>query len=57
MMPVGRAVTSQFGVPGLKAALDLIGYRGGNPRPPLLPLGAADRATLEGVMREAELLA
>jgi 4-hydroxy-2-oxoglutarate aldolase len=36
--PLGRAVTTMYGVPGLKAALDMSGYCGGTPRPPLLPL-------------------
>jgi len=38
--PLGRAVTTAFGVPGLKAALDLAGYQGGEPRPPLAALTA-----------------
>jgi 4-hydroxy-2-oxoglutarate aldolase len=33
--PLARSVGSQYGVAGLKAALDLIGYTGGKPRPPL----------------------
>ena len=56
LLPVARAVTSQFGVPGLKAAMDLLGYRGGYPRLPLLPLGASQRVELEKILREAELL-
>jgi 4-hydroxy-2-oxoglutarate aldolase len=38
--PLGRAVTTVYGIPGLKAALDLTGYCGGLPRPPLPPLPA-----------------
>jgi 4-hydroxy-2-oxoglutarate aldolase len=38
--PLGRAVTTTYGIPGLKAALDLTGYCGGAPRPPLPPLAA-----------------
>ncbi len=38
LTPLGRLVTTTHGVPGLKAALDLAGYRGGEPRPPLLPV-------------------
>lgn len=38
LAPLGRLVTTTYGVPGLKAALDLTGYRGGAPRPPLMPL-------------------
>ena len=37
MATLARLVTSGFGVPGLKAALDFSGYRGGDPRPPLAP--------------------
>jgi 4-hydroxy-2-oxoglutarate aldolase len=35
LMPLARSVGSTYGVPGLKAALELIGYAGGPPRPPL----------------------
>jgi 4-hydroxy-2-oxoglutarate aldolase len=38
--PLGRAVTTTYGVPGLKAALDMSGYQGGEPRPPLAPVQA-----------------
>lgn len=51
ILPVAAAVTSGFGVPGLKAALDVAGYRGGMPRPPLGALSpeavAAISATLD----------
>ncbi len=36
--PLARLVTTGFGVPGLKAAMDLAGFTGGAPRPPLLAL-------------------
>lgn len=36
--PLAKLVTSVYGVPGLKAALAEIGYIGGIPRAPLLPL-------------------
>ena len=35
--PMARLVTTVHGVPGLKAAMDLVGYEGGEPRPPLTP--------------------
>jgi 4-hydroxy-2-oxoglutarate aldolase len=56
LLPVARAVTTQFGVPGLKAAMDMLGYQGGYPRVPLLPLGEKQRAELEKILRDAELL-
>jgi 4-hydroxy-2-oxoglutarate aldolase len=37
IIPITRAITSGYGVAGLKAALDLTGYAGGAPRAPLLP--------------------
>ena len=37
LLPIARSVGSVYGVAGLKAALDLIGYSGGGPRPPLRP--------------------
>lgn len=38
LQPIAKAVTSGFGVPGLKAAMDLAGYTGTSPRGPLQPL-------------------
>ncbi len=35
LIPLAEMVTSRFGVPGLKAAMDLIGVGGGDPRFPL----------------------
>ena len=41
LAPLARLVGTGHGVPGLKAALNLLGYQGGEPRLPLLPAGAA----------------
>jgi 4-hydroxy-2-oxoglutarate aldolase len=53
LMPLARAVTTGFGIAGLKAALDLAGYAGGDPRPPLrrlAPDGVENiRTLLEGL--------
>ncbi len=57
MMPVARAVTTAYGIAGLKAALDLLGYRGGDPRPPLMPADEAMRGAIRRILQEAELLA
>jgi 4-hydroxy-tetrahydrodipicolinate synthase len=35
MTALAKAVTTKYGIGGLKMALDLIGYFGGHPRPPL----------------------
>ena len=41
LLPVARSIGPVYGVPGLKAALDLLGLAGGVPRPPLRPVQAA----------------
>lgn len=51
-----NAVTGRFGVPGLKAAMDLIGYYGGPPRSPLLPVTTAQRETIRSILQEAGIL-
>lgn len=42
-----------YGVPGIKAALDLCGYVGGSPRAPLVPLDAAGGRAVAAALREA----
>jgi 4-hydroxy-2-oxoglutarate aldolase len=56
LLPVNTALTATYGVPGLKAALDMLGYYGGDPRPPLLPAGEAEKAAIRDILRRAELL-
>ena len=38
LVPLARLLGPTYGVPGLKAALNLLGYDVGAPRPPLAPL-------------------
>lgn len=56
LLAPNAAITSGFGIPGLKAALDLLGYHGGAPRPPLLPLDAGGRAKVRDALAGAGLL-
>ena len=56
ILPTARAVTSQYGVPGLKAAMDMLGMFGGVPRLPLLPLSPEQKSDVERILREAMLL-
>jgi 4-hydroxy-2-oxoglutarate aldolase len=53
LMPLARSVGSTYGVPGLKAALELIGYAGGSPRPPLRPVSAE---AVEIIRRQLEVV-
>jgi 4-hydroxy-2-oxoglutarate aldolase len=56
MIPVNAAVTARFGIAGLKAALDMLGYYGGPVRGPLLDLGDAERQTLREILEEGGVL-
>ncbi len=50
------AVTARFGVPGLKAALDMIGFYGGPARLPLLPLSDGEISELGDILARANLI-
>jgi 4-hydroxy-2-oxoglutarate aldolase len=52
LTPLGKSVTSGFGVPGLKAALDLVGYVGGVPRAPLAPASPEAVAMIRAQLQE-----
>lgn len=56
LLPMARAVTSQFGVPGLKTALGMLRRPAGVPRGPLLPLSPGSREEVRQVLSEAGLL-
>jgi len=48
ILAVNRGVSGSHGVTGVKAAMELIGFKGGDPRLPLKPLGAE---MIEGIRR------
>ncbi|MFQ5536811.1 MAG: dihydrodipicolinate synthase family protein [Gemmatimonadota bacterium] len=50
--PVHTGIVAGMGVPGIKAALDLLGLKGGSPRMPLLPPGPDRRAEVERIVEE-----
>ncbi len=56
MIPVNQAVTVVYGVPGLKAAMDMRGYFGGAPRLPLMPSSDRERSEIEAILKKADLL-
>jgi 4-hydroxy-2-oxoglutarate aldolase len=58
LVPLARLLGHRYGVAGLKAALALIGYAVGAPRPPLAPIDAAGMAALqEALARFVEVAA
>ena len=56
MIPVNNAVTATYGVSGLKAAMDMLGYFGGEPRPPLLPSSEKEKSEIREILIKAGLL-
>lgn len=56
LAPAHKQIVGQYGARGVKVGLELKGWHGGPPRPPLSPLKEKDRKTVERVMRDADLL-
>jgi len=54
--PLHNEIVGSMGVPGVKVALDMVGYRGGDPRPPIQPLGEKGRAAVREVLIKGGLL-
>ena len=55
LTPLARAVTRTYGIGGLKAALEMVGYAGGGVRAPLQPATEEARAEIEQLLRHAAL--
>lgn len=56
VLPVNNAVTITYGISGLKAAMDMLDYFGGDPRLPLLPATQQERAEIREILVQAALL-
>lgn len=55
-LSLNKGITATYGVSGLKASMDMLGYYGGDPRPPLMPLAHKDRLVLYDIMLVAGLM-
>lgn len=55
LLPAMQAVTTRFGIGGLKAAMDMVGHTGGWPRPPLLPPNDEERLEIRRALERAGL--
>lgn len=53
--PLSHIVTAGLSVPGLKAAMDMLGYAGGFPRAPLNPVSNSHKEQIKAVIRETGL--
>jgi len=56
LTPLNKAIIQTFGIPGLKYTLDRIGYYGGTPRLPLLPLDEEGKREMDAVLDKIGLL-
>jgi 4-hydroxy-2-oxoglutarate aldolase len=54
--PVGRALSTRDGIARLKAALQMLGFDHGLPRPPLPPFPEVERPALRAILERAALL-
>ena len=55
LSPLAKEIVGDMGIAGVKAALDVVGLRGGPTRAPLLPLGRAQLDRVRQLVRDAEL--
>jgi len=55
LSPLSHIVTAGLGVPGLKAAMEILGYAGAFPREPLVPLNGSDKERIATVIRQTGL--
>ncbi len=56
LLEINKTVTSKYGVAGLKAAMDLLGYFGGLPRLPLSPLTDIEVEEVKSELIKSNLL-
>lgn len=54
--PANSKIVGSFGVPGIKYALDLIGFYGGDPRPPLKPVNEDTKSAIKQILLDAGIL-
>ena len=53
LFPLADEISIPYGVPGIKVALDFCGYRGGQPRLPLIAPSAKAKRQIQAAIREA----
>ena len=56
VLTVNQRIVGNHGVPGIKCALDLLGYFGGDPRPPLRPVTSEVKDSIRQILKDALLL-
>jgi 4-hydroxy-2-oxoglutarate aldolase len=56
LLPVNQKIVGGYGVPGIKCAVEMLGYAGGDPRPPLRPVNQEVRDSIRQILKEGGLL-
>ena len=56
LLPVNQKIVGGYGVPGIKCAVEMLGYAGGDPRPPLRPVNHEARDSIRQILKEGGLL-
>lgn len=53
LFQISYLLVKTLGIAGIKYAMDLMGFRGGEPRTPLFPLSASERKAVELVLKQS----
>lgn len=56
LTPLHTGIVGAMGVPGIKVAMDVVGLRGGDPRPPLLPVAETKRDEIRAILEKEGVL-
>ena len=56
LLAPNKAVTAQFGIGGLKAALEMLGYNGGEVRKPMLPASEEAKVAIKKILETAGVI-
>lgn len=54
LLPLATGINLKYGAPAVKAAMDISGFRGGEPRSPLFPVNAQARREIARVLKTAK---
>jgi 4-hydroxy-2-oxoglutarate aldolase len=57
LLEVNRRIVGGFGIPGIKYAVDNVGFFGGKPRSPLKELGTEGKSEILSILKNANLIA
>ncbi|GAB1428604.1 dihydrodipicolinate synthase family protein [Aminivibrio sp.] len=52
LLPLNAAVTSRFAIGGMKTAMDMVGFKGGLPRLPILPASEETKKEISRILKE-----